>query len=290
MRRDGRVAHLLQFIKRAVDADENPGTIGFDRARGRQGVLLVQGRENILRIDPQRGQALVRELDIDALGLLADDIDFLHAGHMQQALAQRLGVAHQFALRLAPGLEGIQRKGHVGVFVVHHRPEHTCGKIAGLIAQLLARLVELSLHLLRRGRVQQRERGERQTRAHKGFRALVPTQLLQALFQFLGDLVLHLAGRGTGPGRDDGHHLDGEGRIFRAAELQERNHACKRDQNDHEERDGALTHGQCREVEAALTHARLLGKRSRQPPGRPLAPGCLRSTDGRRARRFSRLA
>src|ERR1700756_4704227 len=43
----------------------------------------------------------VRQLHVDALGLLADDIDLLHARHMQQPLAQRFRIAHQQALRFA---------------------------------------------------------------------------------------------------------------------------------------------------------------------------------------------
>jgi hypothetical protein len=67
--------------------------------------------------------------------------------------------------------------------------------------------------------------GERQTGPRVGFGAVVPAQFLQALFEFLGHLVLHFLRRSARPGGDDGHDLDGEGGIFGAAQLEESDHA-----------------------------------------------------------------
>ncbi|MNL21651.1 hypothetical protein D3C87_1429530 [compost metagenome] len=196
----------------------------------------------------------MRELDVDALGLLTGDVDLLHARHMQQPLAQRLGVAHQHALRFSLGLEREQGEGDVRVLVIDHRPDHASRQIARLIAELLARLIELFLHQCRGRAVEQRQGRECQAGPRVGLCAVVVAQLLQALLELLGDLVLHLLRRGAGPGRDDGHHLDGKGGIFRAAQLEECDQPRQRDQADQEQRDGSLAYGQCRQVEAAFAH------------------------------------
>ncbi|RMS14235.1 hypothetical protein ALP75_205322 [Pseudomonas syringae pv. actinidiae] len=81
-----RVADLLQLIESAVEPNEHLRPAGFDRACRGKRILIIQRSKYLLRADTQRCQSLVGELDVDALGLLAHDIDLLHARHMQQAL------------------------------------------------------------------------------------------------------------------------------------------------------------------------------------------------------------
>src|SRR2546427_12171276 len=64
-------------------------------------------------------------------------------------------------------------------------------------------LVELLLHLAWGRGVEQGQRGEGQPRPDEGFGAVIPAQLLQALFQLLCHLVLHFLRGGARPGRDD---------------------------------------------------------------------------------------
>lgn len=194
------------------------------------------------------------ELDEDALGLFADDVDLLHARYMQQALTQGLGVAHQVALRLAPGFEREQGEGDVRILIVDQRADHPGRQRLGLVADLLARLVELLEHLRGWGGVEQRQGGEGQPRACIGFAAVVPAQFLQALLDLLGDLILHFLGGGARPGGDDGHDLDGEGRVFGTPQLEEGDETRQGDQADQEQGDGALAHGECGEVETTFAH------------------------------------
>ncbi len=175
---------------------------------------------------------------------------------MQQALAQRLRIAHKGTLRLTLRLQRKQRKGHVRIFVIDHRPDHAGRQVGHLVADLLARLIELLLDFRRRRAVEQGQRGERQARPRVRFRTVVPAQLLHALFELLGDLILHFLRGGARPRGDDRHHLDRKRRVFRAAQLEEGNEPRQRDQADEEQSHGALAHRERRQVEAALAHRR----------------------------------
>ncbi|MNV25402.1 hypothetical protein D3C71_1164980 [compost metagenome] len=196
------------------------------------------------------------ERDVDPLGLFPNDVDFLDARHMQQLLAQHFRVADQLSLGFTLGLEGEERKGHVCIFVVDHRADNASRQFPRLVADLLASLVELLLHLRRRCAVQQRHHGESQAGAGEGFCAVVPAQFLHALFQGFCNLILHLLGRGARPRRNDRHLLDGERRVFSAPEFGKRENACCRDQEDQEQGDGALAHCERRQVETAFAHGR----------------------------------
>ena len=81
--------------------------------------------------------------------------------NVQQLLSQHLCIAYQKPLWLAFGFQGEQCESHVGKFIVDHRPDHAGRQVAGLVADFLAGLVELFLHLRRRSAVEQRRRGRR---------------------------------------------------------------------------------------------------------------------------------
>src|SRR5690606_19118363 len=80
---------------------------------------------------------------------------------------------------------------------------------------------------------------------------VVVVQFLQAFFQAVGDLLLHLLGGGAGPGGGDGHDLDGKRRVFSAPQLAEREDPGGEDRNDQKQRDGAVLYRQFGEVDAA---------------------------------------
>jgi len=68
---------------------------------------------------------------------------------------------------------------------------------------------------------------------------IVPAQLLNALFERLGDEVLHLLRRGSRPSRGHGEDLDGEGRIFGAPQIEEGEGAGEGDRDNQEQSDRA---------------------------------------------------
>ncbi len=87
-RHNRRVADVLKRVEGAVKTQKHLRSAGFNRTGRRQDVLVVERRKNVLRSDTQRCQPLMGERHENSFGLLADDIDLLHARHMQQTLAQ----------------------------------------------------------------------------------------------------------------------------------------------------------------------------------------------------------
>jgi len=87
---DWQGADLIQIVERAVDPHLHLRPVRLDRACRRDQILLRQRRENRAGRYTERRQPVLRELDEDALRPFADDVDLLHAGHMQQPLAQGL--------------------------------------------------------------------------------------------------------------------------------------------------------------------------------------------------------
>ena len=120
-------------------------------------------------------------------------------------------------MRLTLRLQRVQRKGHVGVFVVHHRTDDATRQVRGLVAEFLPRLIELLGDIGGRRAVKQDHRSERQARSRKGLGSVIPAELLHPLLQPFGDQLFHFFCRRSRPGRDDGHLLDREGGVFRAA-------------------------------------------------------------------------
>ena len=154
-------------------------------------------------------------------------------------------------MRLALRLQRIERKGHVGIFVVHHRTDDATRQVVRLVAELLPRLIELLGDIGGRRAVAQDHRGERQARPREGLGPVIPAQFLHPLLQPFGDQLFHLLRRRPRPGRDDGHLLDREGRVFRPAQHQEGHDAGDGNRHEQEQGDGALAYGEGGEIEAA---------------------------------------
>ena len=155
---DRRVGDRLNAVIGAVEPDEDLRPPGVDRACRRDGVLPLQGSGNVLCRHAEGCQLGIGELDEDLFGSLTEDVDLLDAGHMQEVLADHLGLPHQLAHRHALGLQRVEGEAHVRIFVVDEGAEDAGRQIAGFVPELLAGLVELLLHGGWRRAVLQRHR------------------------------------------------------------------------------------------------------------------------------------
>ena len=124
---NGRVCNPLQIIIGAVDADEDLRTLGIDRARRRHNVLARETLEDLASTDAQVRQPGIRELHEDPFRPLSEDIDFLHARNVEQALAQCFRFPRQLSRRHAPRLDRIERELHIGILIVDERPRRLQG-------------------------------------------------------------------------------------------------------------------------------------------------------------------
>src|SRR5687768_12328490 len=155
-------------------------------------------------------------------------------------------------LRLAPCFQRIERESDVAVLVIDERADNAARQPRRFVLDLLSGLVEFGLDLGRGRLVAQDEHGEREPRARERFAAIVPAQLLQTLFERLGDLVLHFLSGGAGPDRHHGHLLDGEGRVFGAPEVEIGEDAGNADGDEEKQRHRTLANGEGGQVEPAL--------------------------------------
>ena len=245
--------------ERAGDAQVDAVGRGVDRAAGHDGVLPGHAVEDLLRREAERRELGVAELDEDALRALADDVDLVDVGHAQQALADVFGARLQLGQRQAVGGQHVERRIDVAVFVVEVRADDPGRQAAADVADLLAHLVPEVLHLGGRRAVAQDHADERHAGLRIALDAVEERQLLQLLLDLVGDLRLHL-GRGRArPGDVHHHHLDGEGGVLGAAEIEVGVHARRAEQDDHEQHQRAVRDGPFGQIETLHDRASVQG-------------------------------
>ena len=155
---------------------------------------------------------------------------------MQKVLPHLLGQLHQLAVWQLAGLKGVEGEIDVVVFVVEEGARDAAWQTGRFVTQLLAGLVEQLGHQGRRGRIEKLHLHRHKAGLGGGFHPIVVIQLLQTLLQPVGDLLLHLAGGRARPDGGDGHHLDGEGGVFGAAQLAERKRPGQQHRDDQKQR------------------------------------------------------
>ena len=89
---DRRVGDRLNAVISAVDPDEDPRPPGVDRACRRDGVLPLQGGDDVLCRHAEGCQLGIGKLDEYLFGTFTEDVDLLDAGHVQEVLADHLGL------------------------------------------------------------------------------------------------------------------------------------------------------------------------------------------------------
>ena len=195
------VGDRLDTVISAVDPDEDLRSLGVNRACRCDGVLPLQGGNNILCRHAEGCQFGIGKLNEYVFGTFTEDVDLLDAGHVQEVLADHLRLPDQIAHRHAPGLEGIKCEAYVRIFIVDEGAEHAGRQVASFIAELLAGLVELLLNDRWRRAVLQCNRHIRISWPRGRLDAVVPSQLLKPLLQRFGNEVLHLTRRRARPYR-----------------------------------------------------------------------------------------
>ena len=110
--------HVLLGPERARDADEDLLVPGLHDARGRDGVLRLQRGDERGTVDPEARQLLLREFDIDALVLRAEDVDFGDVRQPQELLADVDDVVPQFPVREAVRGEAVDDAVGIAELVV----------------------------------------------------------------------------------------------------------------------------------------------------------------------------
>ena len=125
-RRDRGVCNLLYIVVCPLQAQKHLGSFGLDRAGRRHRILTLQGYKDIACADAERRQPGIGKLDKNPLRPLTEDIDLLNARDMEQLLSNCFGLANKLTRRHPGSLQRIERKCHIGIFIVDKGTERAC--------------------------------------------------------------------------------------------------------------------------------------------------------------------
>ncbi len=141
--------HILLGPERARDADEDLLVSGLHDARGGDGVLRLQRGDERGAVDPEARQLLLREFDVDALVLRAEDVDLGDVRKLQKLLADIDDVVPQLPVREAVRGEAVDDAVGIAELVVEAGADDALRQRVGDVVDLLAHLIPDVRHLSR---------------------------------------------------------------------------------------------------------------------------------------------
>ena len=239
------------------------------------GVLVPEAFSNHDRRDAERGQPLVRELDVNLLGLLAVDVNLLDHRHLEQAALDVLRNVGEFPLTDAVALDGVQQPGDIAVFVVEDRADDAVGKLEFDVAELLACLVPRFLLIRFRRTTHHRDCHRAVALARIRLDLLEVVELLELLLHPVEQLVLDLLRGRSRPVDDRRHRRHGEVGVFELTEFCETQHAADADHEDQEQHDGAVAQRPLGEVERLHREACFVSALGAAPESATFNPGAI---------------
>ncbi len=192
---------------------------------GRDRVLGLERLDQRLEVEAVARELAGREIEVDRLGLGADQLRLADIGDLEHLRADGLDVVAQLPMRQTIRREGVDVSVDVAELVVEERPLHALRKLASDVAEPLAHLIErrLGLSLLQRVAELHENRGG----AGRGVAAdeIEAVELLEFLLDPVGDLIEGVLDGRARPRRLHDHGLDRERRILLAAEAPVGHHA-----------------------------------------------------------------
>ena len=184
---------VLLGPERARDADEDLLVRGLHHARRRDGVLGLQRGDQRGAVDPEAGQLLGRELDVDALVLRAEHVDLRDVRQLQELLADVVHVVPQLAVGEPVRGEAVDDAVGVAELVVEAGADDALRQRVADVADLLAHLVPDVRHLSRRRRVLQIDEDRGLARGRVALQVVEVRRLLQLALEAVGDLLERVA-------------------------------------------------------------------------------------------------
>src|SRR5437667_504715 len=171
---------------------------------------------------------------------------------MKHPLSKSFCFTRNLARRKVWSLDRVECECYIRVLIIDEGTEYALRQFVCFIAQLFASLVKLFRDVLWARSVLETHRHQRESGPSKGLYAIVVAYFLHALLQRLGNEVLHVLRRRSGPHRCNGKHLDREGRVFCASQFQEGKDAGGDDRNQQEQSDRLFADCEGRQVEKLL--------------------------------------
>ncbi len=207
----------------AIDFDSDLFGIGLDDAGRRHRVLLLQGGDDLVDIEIERGQLVGLEGNGDLFGLDAEQFDLAHIGHIHEAGAHLVDALTDFPGAEAFVLEAVDDAVGVGEFVIEEGAAHAFGELGREVRHLLAHLIPGVRNGIGRSVVAQIDEDDRFPGSGVALDEIEMRRFLELLLDGVGEEVGGLLRRRARPGGRDHHGLDGEGRIFPRERLRKLN-------------------------------------------------------------------
>ena len=240
----------LHVVELAAHVQPHAAGVGVQGAgRGHQVLGLHLAGDGLGR-QAQPRQACGRQGDVDLFGLHTHQLHLGHVGHVQQLVAHVLGVAAQPRHVDAVAGHGVDGAEDVAEFIVEERPLDGRRQPVADVADLLAHLVPVVLHLVGRRRVLQHQHDQRLTRFGVAGGVLEVGNLLHRLLDAVGDEFVHLLGRGARPERAHHHRPEGVVGVLALAQAEEGQRTADAADQQEKERHLPVAQRNGREVEA----------------------------------------
>ena len=232
-------------------------------SRAFHGVLLSQLGQYLVHVQPELGEAALRDFDIELFVLHAKQLDLGNIGHAQQLLAHLVGKLLDLGIAEAIGLQRIDHAEYVAKVVVEERALHALRQGIAHVAHLLAHVVPNVGDLVRARAVLDFQNDLRLARLGIAADLVGQRHLLQGALDLVGHLLSHLFGRGAGPVGAHHHGAEGKGRILVLAELKIGGNAHHHQHHHEVARQRGMVNGPSRQVKAVvlwrLLHGALTG-------------------------------
>ena len=185
---------------------------------GHDRILLRDRREHVVEVELEVGELLRREVEIDLLVLVAEDLDLADVLRAQELGASRLGEVARLARREAVIGDAVDDAEDVAELVIEERSDHTFRQGGLNVADLLADLVPDVRQVALRGRFLQ----VHEDRGLAGLRVALDVVETRGFLELLFESVRHLLqgverGRAR-PGDLDDHGLHREVGVLLPAE------------------------------------------------------------------------
>ena len=249
--------------------------LGVDGTGRDHDVLRLQRRRQRGGGETVAGQLGGRELNIDALGLGADQVHLGDIRHLQQPRADILDIVAQLAIGESVRGKAIDDAVGVAELVVGDRADHPRRQRQLDVLHLLANLVPGVRHLLRPGRSLQIHEDRRLARPGVALQVVEVRRFLQLALDPLGDLKQRIVQRRARPLRLHHHRLDGEGGVLVAPQSQ-----VGGDAEDNERRHQEVYNGTVRDRPGGQVEAVIAQSPSRRTfwPGRKACTPAVTTT------------
>ncbi len=249
---DQHVGQLLGVLELPARAHEYPVVGGGEDAGAGHRILGIDGIGDLLDRESELRELRVGDFHVDALLLVSDEIDLVDVRHPQQFGAQPLRIVIQLARREAVALERVDVGVDVAELVVEVGTLDSGRQGIGDVAHLLPNLIPGIRHLRGGHGVLDVEEQCGLAGPRIAAQEVQAGRLLKLARDPVGDLLLNLPRRRTGPDGPNDHDLEREGRIFRLREPAVRQHAEERDQRKNEYHQRAVVERPAREIEAKI--------------------------------------